>query len=74
MLTANTAYEVFLALPEKEKENFMVLVNNYKFQPVLSFDKKSSKPKLTKQEAIELLLNTVFTSKKGRCGKLEKII
>lgn len=65
MITANTAYEVFLALPEKEKQSFFVLVNNYKLQPTTSIGKKSSKQKLTKQEAIDFLLKTVFTSKKN---------
>lgn len=65
MLTANTAYEVFLALPEKEKENFLVLVNDYKIKPILTFEKSNSKPKFTKEEAFNFLLNSVFTSKKN---------
>jgi hypothetical protein len=64
-MTANTAYEVFLALSPEEKEKFMVLVKGQEVKPKYDFRKKKSKKVIfTKEDAIEYLLATVFKPKK----------
>ncbi|RAR75785.1 hypothetical protein [Flavobacterium aciduliphilum] len=66
-MNANTVYDVFLALPEMEKQRHIQLVNEYieneknKLQQV--YKKKNKKIHFTKQDAIDYLLKNVFTSK-----------
>ncbi|MEO0037177.1 MAG: hypothetical protein RIQ59_388 [Bacteroidota bacterium] len=66
-MNANTVYDVFLALPEMEKQRHIQLVNEYienekiKLRPV--YKKKNKKIQFTKQDAIDYLLKNVFTSK-----------
>ena len=66
-MNANTVYDVFLALPEMEKQRHIQLVNDYKIKeeikPSLLFKKKNRKVLYTKQDAINYLLKNVFTSK-----------
>jgi hypothetical protein len=68
-MNANTVYDVFLALPEVEKQRHFELVNKYflkeEITPSLQFKKKNSRVTYTKQDAVEYLLKTVFTSKKS---------
>lgn len=63
-MTANTVYEVFLALSPEEREKFIVLVKGQEEKPKYDFRKqKSKKVKFTKEDAIEYLLATVFKPK-----------
>lgn len=63
-MTANTVYEVFLALSLEEREKFIVLVKGQEEKPKYDFRKKRSKKvKFTKEDAIEYLLATVFKPK-----------
>ncbi|HUH50652.1 MAG TPA: hypothetical protein VLZ11_00950 [Flavobacterium sp.] len=63
-MTANTVYEVFLALPIEEKEKFMVLVTEEKSKTSIDFKQiKRHKEKFTEQNAIDYLLATVFKPK-----------
>ena len=67
MLTANTVYDVFMALPETEKQHLVVLVNQHKFISVIadSIEIKGNKKKLgfTKKDAVKYLLENVFSKK-----------
>jgi hypothetical protein len=71
-MNANTVYDVFLALPEVEKQRHFELVNKYflkeEIKPALLFKKKNSRATYSKQDAIDYLLKTVFTSKKSSIG------
>jgi hypothetical protein len=67
-MNANTVYDIFLALPETEKQRHIELVNEYKSQLEA---KNSNLPKtkkkqlvFTKQDAMEYLMKNVFSSKK----------
>jgi hypothetical protein len=63
-MTANTVYDVFLALPPEEKEKFIVLVKGQEVKSKYDLRKrKSKKVKFTKEDAIEYLLATVFKPK-----------
>ena len=63
-MTANTVYDVFLALSPEEKEKFIVLVKGQEVKPKYDFTKKKNKNvKFTKEDAIEYLLATVFKPK-----------
>jgi hypothetical protein len=66
-MNANTVYDVFLALPELEKQRHMQLVNEYidneKNKLQLVYKKKNKKIQFTKLDAIDYLLKNVFTSK-----------
>jgi uncharacterized protein YcbK (DUF882 family) len=66
-MNANTVYDVFLALPEMEKQRHIQLVSEYmeieKNKLQLVFKKKTKKLQFTKQDAIDYLLKNVFTSK-----------
>ncbi len=60
-MTANTVYDVFLALSPEEKEKFIVLVKEQEVKPKYDLKKqKSKKVKFTKQDAIDYLLANVF--------------
>jgi hypothetical protein len=67
-MNANTVYDVFLALPEMEKQRHIQLVKEYeakqKNKLPLTYKKKKSELVFTKQDAIDYLLKNVFTSKK----------
>ena len=63
-MKANTVYDVFLALPDQEKELLVVLVNDYKFKTKVVLNKAKKKLNYTKNDAIDFLLKTIFTSKK----------
>ncbi len=67
-MTANTVYDIFMALPDTERHNLIVLVNEYKQkeESKLSVKLKNQKRELTysKQDAMDYLLKNVFTSKK----------
>ena len=67
-MKANVAYEVFKALSDEEKGHFMALVQNDEFnlRIVVSKNKKTKKVLISKQEAIELLIKTVFSKPKNR--------
>jgi uncharacterized protein YcbK (DUF882 family) len=67
-MNANTVYDVFLALPEMEKQRHIQLVSEYmeieKNKLQLVFKKKTKKLQFTKQDAMDYLLKNVFASKK----------
>ena len=64
-MTANTVYDVFLALPSEEREKLIVLVNQEKKKNSFDLRNKKTKPiSITRQEAIDYLLATVFKPKK----------
>lgn len=67
-MTANTVYDIFLALPESERQRHIALVNEYKRKEDTKFSilskKKKKKFTYTKQDAIDYLLKNVFSSKK----------
>jgi len=71
-MNANTVYDVFLALPEVEKQRHFELVNKYFVKednkPSLQFKKKNNRETYTKQDAMDYLLKTVFKSKKSTIG------
>ena len=62
-MKANVAYEVFKALSDEEKGYFMTLVQNDEFnlRTIVQKEKRTKKVLITKQEAIDLLLKTVFS-------------
>ena len=68
-MTASTVYDVFLVLPEMEKQCHITLVNEYnrKNNPehAILFQKKKKEFAYTKQDAMDYLLKNVFTSKKS---------
>ena len=67
-MNANTVYDVFLALPEMEKQRHVQLVNEYNSkidnQLKIAYRKKKNVVQFTKQDAIDYLLKNVFASKK----------
>jgi hypothetical protein len=67
-MTANTVYDIFLALPESERQRHIALVNEYKRKEGAKLSMRSKKKKkeftYTKQDAIDYLFKNVFTSKK----------
>lgn len=69
-MNANTVYDVFLALPEVEKQRHIQLVTEYKSrndnQLKIAFNKKKNEVQFTKQDAIDYLLKNVFASKKNK--------
>lgn len=68
-MNADTVYDVFLALPEVEKQRHIQLVTEYNSkkenQLKIAFKKKKTEVQFTKQDAIDYLLKNVFTSKKN---------
>ena len=67
-MKANVAYEVFKALSDEEKGYFMTLVQNdeYNLRIVTPKNKKTKRVLISEQEAIELLLKTVFSKPQKR--------
>ncbi len=67
-MKANVAYEVFKALSDEEKGHFMTLVQNdeYNMRIVTPKNKKTKKVLISEQEAIELLLKTIFSKPQKR--------
>jgi hypothetical protein len=67
-MTANTVYDIFLALPETERQRHIALVNEYKRKEDNKHSilpkKKKKEFTYTKQDAIDYLFKNVFTSKK----------
>jgi predicted translin family RNA/ssDNA-binding protein len=67
-MTANTVYDIFLALPEMERQRHIALVNEYKRKEDTKFSILSKTKKkvfsYTQQDALDYLLKNVFTSKK----------
>jgi hypothetical protein len=67
-MTANTVYDVFLALPEMERQRHIELVNEYKRKVDAKFSKLSKTKKkeftYTKQDALDYLLKNIFCTKK----------
>ena len=67
-MTANTVYDIFLALPESERQRHIALVNEYKRKEDTKFSILSKTKKkvfsYTQQDALDYLLKNVFTSKK----------
>lgn len=67
-MNANTVYDIFLALPEVERQRHIELVNEYKEKLEIKisspYKKKKKELAYTKQDAMEYLLKNVFTSKK----------
>lgn len=65
-----TVYDVFLALPEVEKQRHIQLVTEYNLrndnQLKIAFNKKKNEVQFTKQDAIDYLLKNVFASKKNK--------
>ena len=69
-MVANTVNDVFLALPEVEKQRHIQLVTEYNLrndnQLKIAFNKKKNEVQFTKQDAIDYLLKNVFASKKNK--------
>ncbi|WP_396161552.1 hypothetical protein [Flavobacterium sp.] len=67
-MNANTVYDVFLALPEMEKQRHIQLVTEYNIKKEkkleIAYKKKKNEVKFTRQDAIDYLLKNVFNSKK----------
>ena len=68
-MNANTVYDVFLALPEMEKQRHIELVIEYNSKKTKQLKialnkKKKNETKFTEQDAIDYLLKSVFYSKK----------
>lgn len=63
-MTADTVYNVFLALSSEEKEHFIVLVNKQCKKATQGKRNKIKVHRITKDEAIEYLLKTVFKATK----------
>ena len=67
-MNANTVYDIFLALPETERQRHIELVNEYnrKIDSKNSILPKTKKKQFvhTKQHAMDYLIKNVFTSKK----------
>jgi hypothetical protein len=67
-MTANTVYDIFLALPEMERQRHIALVNEYKRKEDTKFSilPKTKKKEFTytKQDALDYLLKNVFCTKK----------
>ena len=67
-MTANTVYDIFLALPEMERQRHIELVNEYKRKEDTKFSKLSKTTKkvfsYTQQDALDYLLKNVFCTKK----------
>lgn len=67
-MTANTVYDIFLALPETERQRHIALVNEYKRKEDNNHSilpkKKKKEFTYTQQDALDYLLKNVFTSKK----------
>jgi hypothetical protein len=67
-MNANTVYDIFLALPEVEKQRHIELVNEYKKKLEIKdsspYKKKKKELLYTKQDAMDYLLKNVFVSKK----------
>ena len=67
-MTANTVYDIFLALPEMERQRHIELVNEYKRKVDIKFSKLSKTKKkeftYTKQDALDYLLKNIFCTKK----------
>ena len=67
-MTANTVYDIFLSLPEMERQRHIAFVNEYKRKEDTKFSKLfKTKEKVfsyTQQDALDYLLKNVFTSKK----------
>ncbi|MFH6971941.1 hypothetical protein [Flavobacterium petrolei] len=66
-MTANTVYDIFLALPEMERQRHIELVNEYKRNVDTKFSKLSKTKKkeftYTKQDALDYLLKNIFCTK-----------
>ncbi|NDP22201.1 MAG: hypothetical protein GZ091_14135 [Paludibacter sp.] len=65
-MTANTIYDVFLALPEMERQRLIVLVNQHKAieKKEVKFKRQKNKINFTTQDAKDYLLKNVFKSNK----------
>jgi hypothetical protein len=67
-MNANTVYDIFLALPETERQRHIELVNEYNRKidsKIPSYPKQRKKQFVyTKQNAMDYLIKNVFTSKK----------
>jgi hypothetical protein len=67
-MNANTVYDIFLALPETERQRHIELVNEYNNQLNIKnsilLKKKKKQLVYTKQNAMDYLMKNVFSSKK----------
>lgn len=67
-MTANTVYDVFLALPEMERQRHIELVNEYKRKEDNKYaiipKKKKKAFSYTQQDALDYLLKNIFCTKK----------
>ena len=67
-MTANTVYDIFLALPEMERQRHIELVNEYKRNEDNKYaiipQKKKKVFSYTQQDALDYLLKNVFCTKK----------
>lgn len=67
-MTANTVYDIFLALPEMERQRHIELVNEYKRKEDNKYtiipQKKKKEFSYTRQDALDYLLKNVFCTKK----------
>ncbi len=67
-MTANTVYDIFLALPEMERQRHIELVNEYKRKKdnkyAIIAKKKKKEFSYTQQDALDYLLKNIFCTKK----------
>ena len=67
-MTANTVYDIFLALPKMERQRHIELVNEYKRKEDNKYaiipKKKKKEFSYTQQDALDYLLKNIFCTKK----------
>ena len=67
-MTADTVYDIFLALPETERQRHIALVNKHKKKEDTKYCNLSKNKKkvliYTEQDAMNYLLKNIFSSKK----------
>jgi hypothetical protein len=63
-MTVETAYKIFLDLPEKDWAEFYMLIDKHKQKNIPKIKlKKAQSTVITRQEAIDYLLKNVFSQK-----------
>tara|TARA_Y100000817_G_C16766418_1_gene504053 strand:+ start:33 stop:245 length:213 start_codon:yes stop_codon:yes gene_type:complete len=63
-LTSNTAYEVFLALSNEEREKFLMLITKHQASISNKLSKKRNTIDFNKDDAIKYLIETIFKKSK----------
>lgn len=63
-MTSNTAYEVFLALSNKERAKFLVLITKHQENFTKKLSRKKNTIDFSKDDAIKYLIETIFNKNK----------